>query len=154
MGHFGGDTQPFAREAKEWLSNKILNKQVIVTLHRLDQYNRVIGSVKYWPDGMFGRLLSFVAYPFHWAPYSLSLEMVRAGYAVVYENAGAEYNGLKKALLEAEKKAKRERLGMWQQTEQTFIHPSEYKKLRLLNTVLNANTTATSVNKKNPIKVG
>jgi endonuclease YncB( thermonuclease family) len=138
MGHFGGTPQPFSREAKEWLAAEVLNKRITVTLHRLDQYNRVIGSVSYWPDGFFSRLLSILLAPFTtYAPGSLSLNMVRAGLATVYENAGAEYGRLSKAQLQvAEGKAREQKIGMWAQAD--FVHPSDYKKMRVINSAMSA----------------
>jgi endonuclease YncB( thermonuclease family) len=55
--------------------------------------------------------------------------MVRAGLAVVYENAGAEYGGLKEKLIAAEKIARASRKCMWKQ--ENFVHPSDYKRNRI-----------------------
>ena len=131
MGHFGGTPQPYSKEAKQWLTDTVCNKRVIVTLHRLDQYNRVVGSVSYYPPGTLWQTLALIAWPFtSWAPRSLSLDMVRAGLAMVYENAGAEYGGLREKLVKAEALARRQRIGIWQQDK--VVHPSEYKKMRHL----------------------
>lgn len=131
MGHFGGTPQPFAKEAKQWLTETVANRRVVVTLHRLDQYNRVVGSVGYYPPGAMWQLLAVLLWPVtSWAPRSLSLDMVRAGLAMVYENAGAEYGGLKEHLVRAESRARQLRIGIWQQDK--VVHPSDYKRMRHL----------------------
>ena len=152
MGHFGGTAQPYAKEAKEWLTQTVCNRRVVVTMHRLDQYNRVIGSVNYFPDGLFWSCLSTLTLPFlNWAPRSLSLEMVRAGYAVLYESAGAEYGGLRAKLEAAERDAKHKKIGMWQNAD-PVVHPAEYKKMRLLSSALQGLETMELQNRKKEVK--
>jgi endonuclease YncB( thermonuclease family) len=57
-----------------------------VTLLARDRYERVVCSVKVWRWG-FRR--------------DVSLEMAKAGWAEVYDNAGAEYGGLEKDIRKA-----------------------------------------------------
>jgi endonuclease YncB( thermonuclease family) len=84
--HFGNKAQPFAEEAQTWLSNYILGRRVRVTLLARDRYERVVCSVKIWRWG-FRR--------------DVSLEMAKAGWAELYDNAGAEYGGLESELRSA-----------------------------------------------------
>ncbi|TEB20863.1 staphylococcal nuclease [Coprinellus micaceus] len=81
--HFGKVGQPFATESRQWLSDKILNKSVYCQLMRRDQYNRVVAHV-FLPSQLF-----------KWIPFyrgrDVSLEMVKAGWAEIYEQSGAEY---------------------------------------------------------------
>lgn len=57
---------------------------------------------------------------------NVSLEMVQAGQAVVYSQAGAEYNGIEQQLRDAEQKAQKRKLGIWKRS--SFISPAEHKK--------------------------
>lgn len=125
MGHFGGTPQPFSQEAKDWLAKTMVGHRCTVELLRLDQYNRVVGSVKYWPSqGWLSTL-------FFWCPpRSLSLDMLKAGLATMYLGAGAEYGGLEGRMKEAEKKAKSRKVGMWACGD-AFVSPALYKKQAL-----------------------
>jgi endonuclease YncB( thermonuclease family) len=84
--HFGNAAQPYAVEAQAWLTNYVLGKRVRVTLLARDRYERVVCSVKVWRWG-FRR--------------DVSLEMAKAGWAEVYDNAGAEYGGLERDIRKA-----------------------------------------------------
>lgn len=114
IGHFGGISQPYAEEAKKWLTNFVHNRSATIVPHRLDQYSRLVASV-------FVRRWFFFK-------YNVSLAMVQAGYATVYTNAGAEYGDAKEKLISAEAHAKKRRLGMWRQSAADYVSPSEYKK--------------------------
>ena len=70
----------------------------------------------------------------------MSLEMAKAGWAELYDNAGAEYGGLERQLKNAVETAKlysamsrtncrRQRRGMWAQDMKKYQSPGEYKKL-------------------------
>ena len=85
--HFGNKAQPYAEEAQNWLTNYILGRRVRVKLLARDRYERVVCSVKVWRWGVFRR--------------DVSLEMAKAGWAELYDNAGAEYGGLEKELRNA-----------------------------------------------------
>jgi endonuclease YncB( thermonuclease family) len=89
--HFGNPAQPYASEALSWLTNYVLGRRVRVTLCARDRYERVVCSVKVWRWG-FRR--------------DVSLEMAKAGWAEVYDNAGAEYGGLERELRQAVETAK------------------------------------------------
>lgn len=81
--HFGNKAQPYAEEAQTWLTDYVLGKRVRVKLLARDRYERVVCSVKVWRWG-FRR--------------DVSLEMAKAGWAELYDNAGAEYGGLEREL--------------------------------------------------------
>ncbi|KAJ3190082.1 putative endonuclease lcl3 [Gaertneriomyces sp. JEL0708] len=114
--HFGMKEQPFHKESKEWLSALILGRQVQVKPLKRDQYGRLVSMV--WVKS--------------WLPpfrRNVSLEMLRAGYAVVYEQAGAEYDGQYEKFVAAEKRARGQKKGMW--TLGDFITPAQHKKAHL-----------------------
>ena len=114
LAHFGGTEQPFALEAKLWLTNEILNKRVRIVMHFKDHFGRAICSVyykKYW-----------------FIECNLSLEMVKAGYATVYRESNACYGGIYDELVLAEQRARSRRVGMWQQRK--FVSPAEHKRLQ------------------------
>jgi endonuclease YncB( thermonuclease family) len=77
--HFGNPAQPYAKEAQEWLTKYILGRRVRVKLLSKDRYERVLGSTKIWRWG--------------WRR-DVSYEMAKAGWAGVYNSAGAEYDGM------------------------------------------------------------
>lgn len=90
MAHFGGDCQPYAKEAKEWLTKFAEGRRATIQLLRYDQYSRAVASVHTgWP----------------WKK-NISVEMVKAGFATIYEDGGAEYGSfepeLRKHLREAQ----------------------------------------------------
>jgi endonuclease YncB( thermonuclease family) len=84
--HFGNPAQPYSSEAQTWLTNYVLGKRLRVTLLARDRYERVVCSVKIWKWGI---------------QKNVSLEMVKAGWAEVYVNHGAEYGGIEMELKKA-----------------------------------------------------
>jgi endonuclease YncB( thermonuclease family) len=130
MAHFGGDCQPYAKEAKEWLTKFAEGRRATIQLLRYDQYSRAVASV-------------YTGWPWN---SNVSVEMVKAGFATIYEDGGAEYGGfepqLRKNLKEAQylilcaflliMRVRAKRKGMWKQSWATYVSPSQYKKnLRL-----------------------
>jgi len=89
--HFGNPAQPYAEEAQNWLTNYVLGRRVRVKLFARDRYERVVCSVKIRRWGI---------------RRDVSLEMARAGWAELYDNAGAEYGGLERELRRAVETAK------------------------------------------------
>jgi endonuclease YncB( thermonuclease family) len=89
--HFGNQAQPYAVEAQTWLTNYVLGRRVRVKLLARDRYERVVCSVKIWRWGI---------------RRDVSLEMVKAGWAEMYDNAGAQYGGLERELRQAVETAK------------------------------------------------
>ena len=91
MAHFGNPAQPYSQEAFNWLTQKVKGKRLRIQPWSRDRYERVVSSVKIWT--WTGRK-------------DVSLEMVKAGLATVYVQAGAEYGGIEQELKQAEEKAK------------------------------------------------
>lgn len=89
--HFGNQAQPYAAEAQDWLTKYILRRRVRVSLLSRDRYERVVCSVKIWKWGI---------------RRDVSLEMAKAGWAELYDNAGAQYGGLERELRRAVETAK------------------------------------------------
>jgi endonuclease YncB( thermonuclease family) len=79
-------TQPYAEEAKEFLSDKIYHRMVRITFLRKDRYGRAVAAVETLPRGGF--LLG-------WIPglrsQDMSVELAKEGLAELYANGGAEY---------------------------------------------------------------
>ncbi|KAF5329709.1 hypothetical protein D9619_009157 [Psilocybe cf. subviscida] len=117
--HFGKPAQPYAAESLTWLRETILGKTVFCQLLRKDQYSRVVAQVYLAP-----RILpSFLFYG-----KNLPTEMLKAGWAVTYEQAGAEYGRLgKEGYLRFEAQAKASRRGMWKKGTRAET-PAEYKR--------------------------
>lgn len=113
MGHFGWHAQPYSKEAQQWLENYTKGRRVTLTLHRMDQYGRAVATVHIRRWGILRR--------------NVSLAMVRAGYATVYHNSGAQYGGIKDELMEAEAWARKKKLGMWKQSLSNYVSPSQFK---------------------------
>ena len=115
LGHFGKTPQPYAQEAKDWLSDYLLHQTVQVKLLQRDQYERAVGMV-------------LVRKRFLWIfPVwrNVSLEMVKRGLACVYEGAMGSYDDLRDSLAKAEQIAKDKKRGMWAVKGES---PMEYKK--------------------------
>lgn len=58
---------------------------------------------------------------------NVSLAMAHAGYATVYKDMGAEYGGIEKDLVEAERKALQSKRGMWAKGLKDWVSPSDHK---------------------------
>lgn len=71
--------------------------------------------------------------------------MVRAGYATIYRDLGAEYNGILKDLEAAEYKARKSKLGMWIQSKEEYQSPGEFKRLNRLQAALKNSSDDSSV---------
>ena len=114
MARFGSEGQKYAREARQWLNKLVFRKPVTVHVHGFDHYNRAIGTV------FLRRRIPF------W-PRNVSLELAKAGYAVVYKGAGAQYGGFFKRYLAAERSARLAKRGMWKLGDKLVL-PGEYRK--------------------------
>ena len=128
MAHFGSKSQPFAAEAKEWLTSFVQGRKVCIQLHRIDQYGRAVATV--W---VHRRRFPWLWWPVWW---NVSLEMVRAGFATIYRDLGAEYNGILKDLETSEHRARRLKLGMWSQAMEQYQSPGDYKRSIRLQSAL------------------
>ncbi|KAI0295108.1 hypothetical protein B0F90DRAFT_1927656 [Multifurca ochricompacta] len=117
LSHFNRPAQPYSAEALAWLKENIEGRRIKCQLLQRDRFHRVVG-VPLLPRRRWWRL---------W-PRNLSLEMVRAGWAVVYEQAGAEYGEVgKDPYLLAQAEAQSARKGIWQGGTDIET-PAEYKK--------------------------
>jgi len=106
---FGKEGQPLGEEAKQWVKDQILDKDVSVQLLSRDQYQRVVGMVSYgtWP---FKK--------------NLSKELLKEGLAVVYRQGGAEYGGELDQFEKLEQAAKDKKIGVW---SGNYESPAEFK---------------------------
>lgn len=116
--HYGAPGQKFGQEAKTWLKNIAEYKRASLKIHRLDQYNRVLGTVHVKRENSVLRFLGL-------GRRNISLELTKAGYAEVYKGVNAEYGGQLKRLQKAQATAMRQRLGMWR--DKNILSPAEYK---------------------------
>ncbi|KAI0363942.1 SNase-domain-containing protein [Pilatotrama ljubarskyi] len=118
-GHFGRPPQPFAEESLAWLKSQVEGKFVYCQMVRRDQFGRIVSAVHLKPRLLPGWLTT---------GRNLSLEMLRAGWGAVYEQAGAEYgkSGLEE-FLRVQSEAQRAKRGMWRYGTEGET-PAEYKK--------------------------
>lgn len=113
-GHFGRESQPFAREAKAELTRLVKGRTVWLEIAHLDQYQRLVGTPYVW------------TWPYVFGKTNVSLALVQKGLATVYRQAGASYGppsvlakllrnatSGRAALERAEQQAKLLRRGMW-----------------------------------------
>lgn len=123
MAHFGRPEQLYGKEALEWLRGHILHRFVRVYPYRRDQYDRVVCSV-------FRRKWLFFK-------TDVGLEMIKKGFATVYEaKFGSEFGNKEAEYRAAEANAKARKIGMWQEPglvgrvfgrKQSTESPREYK---------------------------
>ncbi|KAI0705983.1 hypothetical protein C8T65DRAFT_740708 [Cerioporus squamosus] len=118
-GHFGRAAQPFAEESLAWLKSQVENKFVYCQLIRRDQYGRIVAVPHLKPRFLPGLFAT---------GKNLPLEMLRAGWGSVYEQAGAEY-GLRgvEEFLRVQSEAQNARRGIWKHGT-TGETPAEYKR--------------------------
>ncbi|KIM24501.1 hypothetical protein M408DRAFT_232281 [Serendipita vermifera MAFF 305830] len=113
--HFGKEAQPYAAEALAWLRGYVLEKRIWCQMVHKDQYGRIV-AVPMLPTII----------PFRYR--NVSLEMIRAGWATVYEQSNAVYGKEGKArYLAIEATAKSARRGMWEKGVDGET-PAAYKK--------------------------
>jgi len=117
--HFGKPAQAHADEALAWLKEHVHGRRLKCQLFQRDQYGRIVALPllphhRWWPRRSATR--------------NLPLEMVRAGWGVVYTGAGAEYGGWgQAAFLAAQTEAQAARRGIWH-AGTNIETPAEYKK--------------------------
>ncbi|EJD54050.1 SNase-domain-containing protein [Auricularia subglabra TFB-10046 SS5] len=117
--HFGRQAQPYSAEAIAWLKSTVEGRVVWCQLLSRDQYSRNVAIVVLAPWLLPGWLKS---------GKNVSLEMLKAGWATTYAQAGAEYGQRTKEqfqLVEAEAKAAKR--GMWVHGTKGET-PAEYKR--------------------------
>jgi len=141
LAHFGKPAQPHADEALRYLQYLLAERgkgRVRVWPLRRDQYERVVGVafvrrrvMTFGEDGVVRRLIggggkkSVLGPVWH---VNVGLEMVRKGWATVYEGKiGVEFGGvgMEKVYREAERVAKEERLGIWQDLKESKLEKVE-----------------------------
>jgi endonuclease YncB( thermonuclease family) len=98
--------QPYGKRAKQVLSDKIFGKQVNVEKVTTDRYKRMIGKV-YLGDRY------------------INAEMVSDGVAWVYRKYNKDPH-----LLELEKQAQEQKIGLWGLQEDQKVPPWEWRKQR------------------------
>lgn len=108
---FGNPGQPFGDEAKKWLADALSGKNLTLTLLHKDQYSRAVCMVEY------GR------WPFR---KNASEEILKAGLANVYRQAGAVYGGKQEVFERLEAQAQKKKVGIWSQGKK-FESSGEYK---------------------------
>ena len=96
--------QAFGSKSKQFLSSLIFGKQVSVRFKEIDRYGRILGVI--YIDGV-----------------EVNLQMVKAGMAWHYA-----YYDKTPAYIEAEKKARASKVGLWIDPEP--ISPYEFRKSR------------------------
>jgi micrococcal nuclease len=103
----GEPGQPFSQQATKYLAGMVLNKRVDIREYGHDRYGRTLAVV--FLDGKNG-----------------NLEMVKMGFAEVYR--GEHAKGFDpSSYLEAERKARAERRGMWNQGDK-YVSPSDWRR--------------------------
>ncbi|MFH2091626.1 MAG: thermonuclease family protein [Pseudomonadota bacterium] len=107
IGYKGEPSQPFSQKSKQFVQGLLNNKQVSLKSYGIGGYNRQLAEV-------------FVD------DQNLNLEIVRAGFAEVYQGKRPQTLD-SKAYLEAETTAKNARIGMWSQTS-SYISPKQWRK--------------------------
>ena len=101
-------SQPFAKEAKDFTSDLIMQKTVEIKLLKKDQYSRAIAKVQSGTQ-------------------DISLELLQRGYATMYKGKGAEYDGNRKVFELAQEVAKQKKVGIWS-LEEALVTPAEFKR--------------------------
>ena len=101
--------QPFSQRTKKHLAKMVLNKVVNIKGYGLGPYNRVLGVMT--PQGR-----------------NVNLEMVKAGLAEVYRGK-APYRFPHLPYWQAEKEAKDDMKGMWNQGDR-YISPKDWRKMQ------------------------
>ncbi|KAK4330416.1 TNase-like domain-containing protein [Rhodotorula toruloides] len=110
----GETLHPYSQEALE-LTATVMGKRLLVELHQKDQYGRVVG-------------MAYVRV-FPWLRRrNVSAMMLEAGFATVYESAGAVHAGQLDRFRALEANAKSKRKGMWVQSARAYESPAAYKQ--------------------------
>jgi micrococcal nuclease len=106
----GKPSQPFSTQAKEMLTDLILNRTVDIKGYGLDKHNRLLAVVSFG-----GR--------------NIGVEMIRQGLAEVYQGK-LPHNFDLKDYNRAEFQAKTSRRGMWGQGD-NYVSPREWREREL-----------------------
>jgi endonuclease YncB( thermonuclease family) len=133
MAKAGNPGQPYAIEAKEYITNKVMsssssngnskkNHIVHVKLLGKDQYSRIIGRVTATipKRNIFGITTGG-------REEDLSIGLAENGLASLYTGGGAKYDGHRSILENKINIAQQKKLGIWKNKSQ-FVDPAKYKK--------------------------
>jgi endonuclease YncB( thermonuclease family) len=114
LAHFGNPAQPYGQEALDWLTAYVNGRRVRTYVYKADQYSRVVGTVYIWK--------------WFWKR-DVSLQMLKAGFATVYEaKSGVEFGrATGEQYRRAEQWARTKRKGMWSGKKGNFESPRDYK---------------------------
>lgn len=115
----GGEGQPFAVEAREYLRTLINGQRVRVKLLGRDRYGRIIATVSLTSLWAFRR--------------DVGEMILREGLATIYRGTDACYHGRYETYCSAERQAREARKGMWSQAE--VVLPAEFKRRKRQNNV-------------------
>jgi endonuclease YncB( thermonuclease family) len=119
LSHYGVPGQPFGKEALDFLRGLAERRRVSLTIHQLDQYKRVLGTVHVKSENPLLRVLGL-------GGRNVSMELAKAGLAEVYRGPNACYGrpGLRR-FEAAQAAAMKARVGMWSQKK--VVTPTEFK---------------------------
>jgi micrococcal nuclease len=106
----GEPSQPFSTQAKEVLTDLILNRTVNIKGYGLDKHNRLLAVVSYGGK-------------------NIGVEMIRQGLAEIYQGKLPDNFDLKD-YNRAEFQAKTSRRGMWGQGD-SYVSPREWRERKL-----------------------
>jgi micrococcal nuclease len=106
----GKPSQPFSAQAKEMLTDLILNRTVDIKGYRLDKHNRLLAVVSYGGK-------------------NIGVEMIRQGLAEIYQGKLPDNFDLKD-YNRAEYQAKTSGRGMWSQGD-NYVSPREWREREL-----------------------
>ncbi|KAK9488002.1 hypothetical protein V1527DRAFT_459091 [Lipomyces starkeyi] len=111
---YGRPGQPFGPESKNWLRRYLLGRKVKIRLYSLDQYQRAVAKAT---------VLSWTGQK------DVSSEMLRAGWAIVYESKfQAAFGSTKETYQSEEQYARDHKNGMWKYGKTLTESPAEYKR--------------------------
>ncbi|KAK9242856.1 hypothetical protein V1506DRAFT_479556 [Lipomyces tetrasporus] len=133
---YGRPGQPFGPESRDWLRAYLLGRKVRIRLYSIDQYQRAVAkaTVRSWTG-----------------PKDVSSEMLRAGWAVVYESKFQAAFGSSKEIYQREEQYARDhKNGMWKYGRTLIESPAEYKKRMRLGGDAPEASNDVKVNVQNP----
>ena len=113
---FGNPEQPYAREAKEYVTKQVEGQIVRVKLLRKDQYSRAVGKVT-----VRNRVLPLLR-------TDLTKGLAERGYATLYTGGGAEYDGKRDVLEKKIQRAQKKKKGIWSNGVGNHVDPAAYKR--------------------------
>lgn len=100
--HFGSKSQPYGKEAGQYLRKLVMSKTARVEVETIDQYGRNVGTV--YVSGT-----------------NINLELVKNGFAWVYRQYAHDAT-----LIDLEKTARSKRIGLW--SLDNPIYPPDFRK--------------------------